>query len=364
MPGRVARGALARQRMRASSSWAIDPADWGLVPAGAAFLAAAALIGFAGFRLSKNADRLADRTGIGEALAGALLLGATTSAPGSVLSVVAAAGGHVELTMSHAIGGILAQTAWLSLADLLYRGANLEHAAASAANIVQATLLVVLLGLIVLAVHTPDVTVWAVHPATPIVLAVYVLGLRVVDKARTGPMWQPRATSDTRTDEPQADSEGRSLGRLWAEFATLAVTVSFAGLVLERASESIVERAGVDESVVGGLLATAATSLPELVTTVSAVRRGALTLAVGGIIGGNAYDSLFFAISDFAYRDGSIYHRATDPILAMLAVAIVMSAVLVMGMIRRERHGIMNIGFESFAVLVLYAGAVALLLSG
>ena len=44
----------------------------------------------AGTQLSGIADDLADRTGIGEALVGALLLGATTSLPGIVASVTAA----------------------------------------------------------------------------------------------------------------------------------------------------------------------------------------------------------------------------------------------------------------------------------
>jgi cation:H+ antiporter len=35
-----------------------------------------------------------------------------------------------------------------------------------------------------------------------------------------------------------------------------------------------------------------------------------------------------------------------------------MTGVLLMGLIRRERRGIANIGFESFAILVLYVGAV------
>lgn len=342
----------------------VDPATWSLAGAIGAFLAAAAVIALAGFRLSAAADRLADRTGMGEALAGALLLGATTSAPGSVLSVVAAAGGHAELTMSHAIGGILVQSAWLALADILYSPANLEHAAASVANIVQATLVIVLLAIIVLAVNGPDVTIFGVHPATPIIIAAYVAGLRVVNRVQTGPMWRPRATAQTRTDEPQPDSEGRSLRSLWGEFAVLAVLVSSAGLVLERACEALTTRTGLSESIVGGILATLATSLPELVTTVSAVRRGALTLAVGGIIGGNAYDTLFFAISDIAYQGGSIYHQATTAIRSMIAVAIIMTAVLVMGMVRREERGILNIGFESFIVLVLYAGAVTMLIVG
>jgi hypothetical protein len=41
-----------------------------------------------------------------------------------------------------AVCGIAAQTSFLALADILYRKANLEHAAAAEANLVQAAVLV------------------------------------------------------------------------------------------------------------------------------------------------------------------------------------------------------------------------------
>jgi len=36
--------------------------------------------------------------------------------------------------------------------------------------------------------------------------------------------------------------------------------------------------------------------------------------------------------------------------------------VLLLGLLRREKHGVANIGFESFLILVLYFGSFALLL--
>ncbi len=92
-------------------------------------------------------DQLADRTGLGEATAGAVLLGAATSLSGSVLSVTAAYRGHPELAASNALGGIAVQTFFLAIADMVYRRANLEHAAASAPNMMQNGLLIRLLAI-------------------------------------------------------------------------------------------------------------------------------------------------------------------------------------------------------------------------
>jgi cation:H+ antiporter len=38
-----------------------------------------------------------------------------------------------------------------------------------------------------------------------------------------------------------------------------------------------------------------------------------------------------------------------------------LTGILLLGLLRREKTGIANIGFESFLVLVIYIGAVALL---
>ncbi|MEL6647110.1 MAG: sodium:calcium antiporter, partial [Pseudomonadota bacterium] len=95
------------------------------------------------------------------------------------------------------------------------------------------------------------------------------------------------------------------------------------------------------------------------VTTLAAVRRGALQLAVGGIIGGNTFDTLFLTVSDFGYRDGSIYHAIQTDDLFWLTVAMLMTTVLMLGLIFREKQGPGGIGRESVALLAIYAGAIA-----
>ena len=59
----------------------------------ALFALSAVLIAFFGSKMARIADVLADRTGLGEALIGAVLLGAGTSISGIVTSVTTAANG-------------------------------------------------------------------------------------------------------------------------------------------------------------------------------------------------------------------------------------------------------------------------------
>ena len=98
------------------------------------------------------------------------------------------------------------------------------------------------------------------------------------------------------------------------------------------------------------------TSLPELVTVLTAVRIGALTLAVSNIVGGNTFDVLFVAAADVAFRGGSIYHAVDQQTLLVLAVTVVMTAMLPGGLLYRDER---YIGFEGFAILGTYAVGIA-----
>ncbi|PVY79046.1 cation:H+ antiporter [Tamilnaduibacter salinus] len=341
-----------------------NPESWTLLHGVIVFAICALTIAVVGTRITRVVDQLADRTGIGEAAAGAVLLGGATSLGGSVLSVTAALHGHAELAISNAVGGIAVQTFFLSMADIVYRRANLEHAAASVPNLMQNALLISLLALILLTPYLPDVTIWGIHPVTPLLFGFYIYGLRLVQSASEKPMWRPSQTRETRQDTPEDTSRMPALQRLWGEFLGLAVILGIAGWALEPAATTIATQANLGQTVVGVMLTAVSTSIPELVTSIAAVRRGALTLAVGGIIGGNAFDTLFMAASDLGYREGSIYHAIPDDSTFWLALTLVMSGILMMGMIRRERHGIGKIGAESVAIIALYGLGVVILFAG
>ncbi len=328
------------------------------------FAVCVAIVATAGVKITAVVDELADRTRVGEALAGAVLLGATTSLSGSVLSVTAALKGNADLALSNALGGIAVQTAFLAVADLFYRRANLEHAAASAANLMQGALLVTLMAVILVGAFSPPVSVFGIHPATPLLFGAYIYGLRLIQSTRDQPMWQPARTRETREDVPEEDNLRRSLRTLLIAFLGLGALLGVTGWALENAAAAIANQTGLAQTTMGLLLTATVTSLPELVTSVAAVRRGALTLAVGGIIGGNAFDTLFTAASDVAYRDGSIYAEMGDDLLVWVSLSILMTGALLMGLIRREEQGPGGIGFESVAVLLLYGLGILLVVHG
>ncbi|MBZ9778974.1 hypothetical protein LB452_08565 [Psychroflexus sp. CAK8W] len=313
------------------------------------------IIVFAGTSLTKYADQLADKTGLGEAFVGAIFLGGVTSIAGIITSVSAAYNGHPELAISNAIGGIAAQTLFLSIADITYRKINLEHASASLTNLMQGVLLMGLLAMVILGVASPDVTLFNVHPISITIIVAYLLGSKMISTAKDKPMWSPKITMSTVEDEPEEKNIKKTkLSSLVLKFVFLSVLVGLSGYAIGMSGINISNNTGLSEGFVGSLFTAVATSLPELIVTLAAVRRKALALAVGNIVGGNSFDVLFVAFSDFAYQDGSILHNITTYQSFIVPMTMLMVSVLIMGLLLRQRKGIGNIGWESALIILIY----------
>lgn len=337
-----------------------------MIPDFAGLVVLAGIIVFVGVRLASCADALAERTGLGEAFMGAVFLGATTSLPGITASVAAAGGGRPDMALSNALGGIAVQTLFIVIADLAHRDSNLEHAAANESVLVQSALLLALLAMLLAACLGPPITLGPIHPVTLLLPLAYLLGLGSIRASHERPMWQPRATGLGRARRAASGSGAmaKTTRALWTQLALAGTVAVAAGWGLTRVAEHIADSYQLSQSVAGGLITGVVTSFPELVIAVAAVRNGALTLAVAGVIGGNAFDTLFAALSDAAYPSGSIYHMASAQTLFLLTLSLLMNAVLLLGLLRRQTRGLANIGFEGVLVVVLYALGVLSLLAG
>ena len=141
----------------------------------------------------------------------------------------------------------------------------------------------------------------------------------------------------------------------------MAAVTGKAGWVLMEAAKGIADQTGLSETLVGGLFTALATSTPELVTTIVAIRIGAVTLAVSNILGTNCFNLLVIAAADVGYTNGSIYHDMAPVQMTWGLVSILMTAILLLGLVRRQTYGIGRIGFESATILSIYAVALSVI---
>ena len=112
---------------------------------------------------------------------------------------------------------------------------------------------------------------------------------------------------------------------------------------------------GWEKSFVGTLFVAFATSLPELVTTLAALRIGALDMAIGNLLGSNLFNIVILTVDDLAFLTGPLLAHVS-PIHGVSALsAVIMSAVTILGLRYRSKTRVLKtVGWTSLCLFLLY----------
>jgi cation:H+ antiporter len=320
------------------------------------FAVAASVIMAAGTFLARAGDSIATRTRLGGLFVGMLLMASATSLPEIVTDVSAALAGAPDLAVADLFGSSMANMAILGLLDLTARrtvwpGVELGHARVGAVAIA-------LTALVVLGVISPTGVRIGWLGIEPIVVAVaYVVAAAWIGRSDPG---RERGVPSADAHEPAEElivpvgwQGGRTLRADIVTFGLAAAAILVSGPALAISAQGIAEETGIAQTFVGITLLAVATSLPELVASLAAVRLGAHDLAVGNLFGSNAFNMTIVLWVDLAYTDGPVLDaisvgQMVPGIGAILMMAIAIGA-LVGGRGTRLRRG------EPDAVLVILA---------
>jgi Ca2+/Na+ antiporter len=106
----------------------------------------------------------------------------------------------------------------------------------------------------------------------------------------------------TEEEKEKPPSNALRLRRASMGLAVAAVASLIVAPMLAASAKAIAEVTGIGTTFVGVSLVVATTSLPELVTSLAAVRLGAFDLAVGNLFGSNAFDVCVLLFTDLLLR--------------------------------------------------------------
>jgi cation:H+ antiporter len=156
--------------------------------------------------------------------------------------------------------------------------------------------------------------------------------------------------------------EGDSKKAVWLKFTLAAAAVIGAGIWLSFVGDEIAETYRLDSSFVGSLFLAIATSMPELVVAISALRLGAVDMAVANILGANMLDITHIFTVDLFYSKGAVLASVSRVHLITAVVTIVMSLIVILGLrFRQKRKTFFVISWYAVALIVVYIlGAYAL----
>jgi cation:H+ antiporter len=182
---------------------------------------------------------------------------------------------------------------------------------------------------------------------TPFIIVIYLVAMRAafVYERRLRP--PPLALAKIEEDI--------SLRSAALRYAGAASVVVLAGSWLPFVGQEIAETMGWKTTFVGTLFIAGATSVPELVVTVSALRLGAVDMAIGNLLGSNLFDILILAADDLAYQKGPLL-SAVSPAHAITAfAAVIMSGIFIVAMLYKPETRLRGtIGWASLSLLVVY----------
>ncbi|MFC2021755.1 sodium:calcium antiporter [Chloroflexota bacterium] len=331
------------------------------------FLLCLAIILFAGTKLARYGDAIAEKTGLGRIWIGLALLAFITTMPELSTGVSAAALVKLpDLALGTIFGSLIFNLAILALLDVLYRrtpilsGVSLSHMLSAGTGIL---LILLAAGSILAGEKFSGLALGWVGVPSIVIIILYLTGTRQLFRfERKQQLAQSQATPLLYSEVPARV--------VYLRFTLAAIAVIGAGIWLSFVGDEIARTYDWSASFVGSLLLAVTTSMPELVVTVAAVRLGAIDMAVADILGANMLDIVGIALADLFYTQGPILFQprslVSDVHLTTAMVAVMMSLLVMVGVrFRQKRKAFIVISWYGPLLIGLYIfGAYALFTSG
>ncbi|MGB2140356.1 MAG: calcium/sodium antiporter [Psychrobacter sp.] len=222
---------------------------------------------------------LANKLNVPSFLIGVVILGLGTSAPEMVVSVLAALEGSPELALGNAYGSNIINIALVLGATVLISPIIIRS------SIIKRDMPLLLLVTAVAAWQLSDGVLGHTDGLVLIVLLVMILAIQIVLSLREG---NHEHEDDPALESSEETSAIRGIGTL---FLGLLVLILSSRAIVWGAVE-LATFWGLSELIIGLTIVAVGTSLPELVASLSAARKGEHDMALGNIIGSNIFNTL------------------------------------------------------------------------
>jgi cation:H+ antiporter len=333
------------------------------------FLAAAGATWAAVILLSKSTDALDARLGLGDELGGLILLSVAGSLPELAITISAAAQGNLPLAAGNLIGGIAIQTMVLLVCDFAVGPERpLTYLVGRLTPVLEGLLVIILVAGVDMGALLKRSTAigGVVNPASLGIVVVWVVGIYVINRAARSPRWSVempgsrpgRRRSERRHPDAPHPYAGSSTARVAAIFGLACLVTLGAGVALEVSGNDLANKVGVNGVIFGATVLAAATALPEISSGLAAVRLGDNALAMGDIIGGNAFQVCLFLVADLVAGKPVLQSAGTlNAWLAALGLGL--TAIYGFGVISRPDRCRFRLGPDSILALVLFSLGIA-----
>jgi cation:H+ antiporter len=318
-----------------------------------AFAVCAAIIVVAGMRVAKYGDIIAEKTGLGGAWIGVVLVAAATSLPEFFTGISAVVWADApDITIGNLFGANTFNLLNLALLDILYQRGPLLTAATSRGHILTAGLSVVLVSFIVASLFLSYLGVglaigW-IGIYTPIIFLLYLGMVRMLF------FYEKREQAEL-PQQAEVSYGDISLRKAFIYYGIAAMFIIGAGTLLAFIGVEIAEVTGWGKGFVGSLLIAFATTLPEIVVSIAAMRLGAIDMSIANMIGSNLFNMTIVGVTDLLYRPGPILAAVSPNHIFVALVMMLMTGIFIAGfMSRPQRKTPLKISWYAIAMIIVF----------
>ena len=313
---------------------------------GGALLAVAAVVFVVGLFLTikggdwfvDSASWFAEATGIPKFVVGATIVSFATTLPELLVSVRAAMNCSAQLAIGNAVGSVTANTTLIMGVSLVAMAGIVSRKSFSLKG---GLLLGAVVGLTLLSLKG-SLPTWSAFVLWAIFL---VFMISNVVEGKKG------AESDEIDVYEKKEIPSKILF-----FILGTAAIVFGAEFLVSSGKTIATGMGISETIIGFTVIALGTSLPELVTTLTAIRKKESSLSVGNIIGANIIDTTLIlplcAIIGGKSLPVEKINLVFDFPVCILACAVAVVPTIIMGKFKK---------WQGFALLAIYAAYMALL---
>ena len=327
---------------------------------------AAVVVILAGAKFTRLADIVADRWNLGAGWVGLVLLASVTSLPELVIGTTATWFDNVDLALGNIFGSCSFNITLIVLLNAIVGGGSVLRDAGSTHRLTSSFGLLLmaesLLGLVFFQKFPPTPTgeiAWAV-----LIFVTYFICMKLTyshEKATNG---QVEGVEDRR----------RVGNGIWGQLAFMALILVVASWWLARIGDVLstheIKLIGrpLGATFVGACFLALSTSLPEIVTSITAVRLGKLDLALGNIFGSNMFNVFVIPMLKMvSMANGQPVMLSAQPLASMdnlIAglLAIILTAITI-GALAYKSHRKLprRFGYDSILIAVVYVVGMTLL---
>lgn len=323
-----------------------------------AFAFCTAAIVYAGTRLSKYGDIIAEKTGLGRTWIGVVLMASVTSLPELVTGISSVTyAGVPDIAAGDVIGSCVFNMFILALLDAIYKPTPIS-AKAHHGHILSAGFGILLLSIIAASLFLGDrvITIGWVGIYTPLFVIIYVIAMRLIysyEKRQLAVFMEEMAE--------ELKYDGVSVKTAVFNYCVNSLIVIAAAVFLPELGGKIAEISGLGQTFVGNIFIAVSTSLPEAVVSISAVRMNAVDLAIGNLFGSNIFNVLILAIDDMFFFKGPLLSFTNNNHMVPALSAIAMTVIAVIGLTYRAEKKRLLLAWDSIGIATVYITNLVLL---